>query len=196
MIRSVRVEHGVLAAATFLITLFVAEQASALLNAGLDAGVVKRTAASPDNLNLAFGYGAHAELTFQSTFAVGVYYLRSQNPISGMPTSLDANGIFDTWGVRGRLILPMPGHTKPYVLVGLGHNWTKYRSRGTPDISGESWEAPIGFGIAHQILRIFQVSLEGAYRPSFSFSGNAYTQAGVQEPKSGWSALAGIAVDL
>jgi len=133
----------------------------AILNVGAEAGAVKRTAASPDNFNLAIGYGGHADLTFASTFAVGVYYLHSKNDIAGLPSNLDA-----------------------------------YEARGITQYKGEFWEAPMGFGIAHQLLRIFQISIEGAYRPSFSFSGAAYDSAGIRQPKSGWSVLAGVALDL
>jgi hypothetical protein len=182
--------------AALLVCTFSTTPARAVLNAGVEAGVVKRSAAAPDNMNLGFGYGAHAELTFESTFAMGVYYLRSTHAIAGMPSALGAGAEFDTLGVRGRLILPMPGRTKPYISVGLGRNWTTYTLNGAPDVKGQSWEVPIGFGIAHQILRIFQITLEAAYRPSFSFSGNAYEIARRRNPTDGWSALVGFAIDF
>ena len=171
-------------------------RANAVLNAGVEAGVVKRTAAAPDNLNLGFGYGAHAEMTFESAFAIGAYYLHSTNSIAGVPSELDAKAKFETLGVRGRLILPMPGRTKPYALIGLGHNWITYGSAGVPDVKGQSWEVPVAFGIAHQVLRFFQLSIEGGYRASFSFSGHAYDDLGLRHPDSGWSLLGGIALDF
>jgi opacity protein-like surface antigen len=179
-----------------LIGNFCTQHALAVLNAGLEAGVVKRTAAAPDNLNLGFAYGAHAELTFESTFAIGAYYLHSTNALASTPSELDANARFETLGVRGRLMLPMPGRTKPYFLIGLGHNWVTYRALGSPGVNGQSWEAPIGFGIAHQVMKLFQLSVEGSYRPSFSFSGDAYTPMGVRHPDGGWAALAGLALDF
>jgi opacity protein-like surface antigen len=187
---------AVLAALPLLMCTLTTTRANAIVNAGVEAGVVKRTAPAPDNMNLGFGYGAHAELTLASTFALGAYYLHSKHSIAGVPSELGAKATFDTLGARGRLILPMPGATKPYISVGLGHSWTTYSSNEGFDIEGESWEVPIGFGIAHQILRIFQLTLEAAYRPSFSFSGTAYDVARVRSPSEGWSALIGFALDL
>src|ERR1700690_3250374 len=120
--------------------------AHALLNAGVEVGVVKRTASAPDNLKLGFGYGAHAELSLFPALNVGAYFLRSSNAIQGAPSDSSADATFDTLGLRARLILPIPGDTKPYGYVGLGHNWKKYGATGSPDISGPSWKAPIGFG--------------------------------------------------
>jgi|GEM_PF-3113513 len=175
---------------------FTAVQARAIVNAGVEAGVVKRTAPAPDNMNLGFAYGAHAELTLASTFAVGGYYLHSSHAIAGVPSAIGAKATFDTLGLRGRLILPMPGRTRPYVLLGLGHNWTTYAANANPDLEGESWEVPIGFGLAHQVLRIFQLTFEAAYRPCFSYSGDAYDVARVRGPGNGWSALVGVALDI
>ncbi|HEY5957161.1 MAG TPA: hypothetical protein VIV60_11430 [Polyangiaceae bacterium] len=174
----------------------ITSTASALVNAGVEAGLVKRTAPAPDNMNVGFGYGAHAELTFESTFAIGAYYLHSTHAGAGSPSEVDSHSMFDTLGARGRLILPMPGRTQPYVLVGIGHNWVTYGSRIAPDVKGSSWEVPIGLGFAHRILGIFQLSLEGAYRPSFSFSGHAYNDTAIREPTGGWSLTAGISLDL
>lgn len=196
MVHSKPVHRFMIAVAALLGCAFSSTDALAILNAGVEAGVVKRTAATPDNMNLGFGYGAHAELTFDATFAIGAYYLRSTHSIAGLPSDAGANAKFDTLGVRGRLILPMPGRTKPYASVGLGHSWTTYGINGAPDVKGQSWEVPIGFGIAHQVLRIFQITLEAAYRPSFSFSGDAYDVARRRNPSSGWSALIGFALDF
>jgi opacity protein-like surface antigen len=183
-------------AATILICVASAHNAKAVLNAGVEAGVVKRTASAPNNLNVGFAYGAHAELTIESTFALGAYYLHSNNSMTDTPSNVDASARFETLGIRGRLILPMPGNTKPYGLVGLGHNWITYRATGVPDIKGESWEAPLGFGIAQQLLRIFQLTVEVAYRPSFSFGGQAFGDVGIRHPNDGWSLLAGAALDF
>jgi opacity protein-like surface antigen len=181
-----------------LVTVWVthASTANAVLNAGVEAGVVRRTAAEPDNLNVGAAVGAHVELTAESTFAIGAYYLHSSHRVAGRASAAEAHAMFDTFGARGRLILPMPGRTKPYALIGLGHNWVTYSSRETSDVQGGSWELPIGFGVAHQVLKIFQLSLEGAYRPSFSFSGAAYDDARIRQPSGGWSVFAGIALDL
>lgn len=196
MIQANKIQPRAVCLACLVASFFVAPRAEAFLNAGVEAGVVKRTASDPNNLNLGLGIGAHAELTFADTFALGGYYLHSKNPITGTASSSEADCIFDTWGIRGRLILPMPGRTKPYALLGLGHTWANYESHGLTQTKGESWEVPIGFGVAHKFLGLFQFSLEGAYRPSFSFSGDAYTQAGIRQPKGGWSALAGLALDI
>ncbi len=170
--------------------------AHALLNAGVEAGVVKRTASAPDNLKLGFGYGAHVELSLFPALNVGAYFLRSTNAIQDAPSDSSADATFNTLGLRARLILPISGDTKPYGYVGLGHNWIKYSPAGSPDISGQSWEVPIGVGIAHKWLELFQFSLEAAYRPSVHFTGDAYETANVTHPSSGWSALVGFAIDL
>lgn len=176
----------------FLAGLGVARPAYALLNAGIEAGAVKRTASS-DDPKWGFGYGAHAELGLAPALSVGAYFLRSTNSIANAPVSTDAT--FNTLGLRAKLTLPMPGDTKPYGFVGFGSTWTKYSAAGT-DVSGHSWEIPIGIGIAHKVLELFQLSLEGAYRPSMSFSGDAYDNKNIGHPSSGWSALVGFAIDL
>jgi hypothetical protein len=169
--------------------------AHALLNAGIELGAVKRTADAPDNLKLGFGYGAHAELSLLPALNIGVYYLRSTNSMADASLGNSADATFNTLGLRARLILPLPGDTKPYAFMGFGSTWTKYSAAGV-DTSGHSWEIPIGLGVLHKLNDIFQISLEAAYRPSTKFTGDAYEKVNMSHPSSGWSALVGFALDL
>src|SRR6476660_589939 len=60
-----------------LAALAIPRRAHALINIGPEGGLVKRTADSPGNLKLGFGYGAHAELDMVPLLKVGPYYLHS-----------------------------------------------------------------------------------------------------------------------
>jgi hypothetical protein len=91
-------------------------------------------------------------------------------------------------------VLPL-GDIKPYGYVGIGYTWTEYSASGF-DAKGHFLETPIGVGLAYQVLRIFQLSLDGAYRPGLSFGGAVYDTDHVAHPTHGWSVLVGAALDL
>jgi hypothetical protein len=181
-------------------TSLVAKRADATINVGAEAGLVKRTADWPDNLKLGVGLGLHGELDLIPLLKIGPYYLHYQLSASDdSPFPYDA--VFNTLGLRARLVVPIPGSYKPYAYAGAGYSWVSFNPTGPaavvlPTSSGHFIETPLGVGIAYTVIEIFQLSLDAAYRPGFSFGGDAYDRPGVEQLKSGWSLLLGAALSL
>ena len=167
-------------------------QATAV-NSGIEAGVVKRTTSSPNDLDMGFGYGAHIEVGPIPELNFGIYFLQSINSESNDSST---SVLFNTLGLRTKLVLPLPGNVKAYGFAGVGTTWSKYRTTYVPTMSGHSWEAPIGLGVGRGVFELFQFYVEGAYRPSFSFGGTAYTTAQLPHPSGGLSAVIGFAFDI
>jgi opacity protein-like surface antigen len=181
------------------IALLTPRRSEAFLNVGAEGGLVKRSADSPNNLKLGLGYGLHGELDMIPLLKVGPYYLHSELSSADSPALGAADAAFNTLGLRARLILPVPGSYKPYAYAGLGYTWVGYTPVGAstfPAQSGHFFETPLGVGIAYEVLAIFQLSLDVAYRPGFSFGGDAFDTLRVKQPASGWSLMLGAALDL
>jgi len=169
--------------------------AHAILNAGAEGGLVKRTADAPNNLKIGIGYGLHGEVDFLPLLKVGPYYLHyelsSADAVQG-----SADAVFNTLGLRARLMLPIPGSYKPYAFAGIGYTWVDY-APVVGDRKGHFFETPLGAGIAYEVLPIFQLSLDVAYRPAFGFGGDAFDAAApASKPSSGWSVMLGAALSL
>ena len=92
-----------------LAALAIPRRAHALINVGPEGGLVKRTADSPGNLKLGFGYGAHAELDMVPLLKVGPYYLHSALSSADNRRSADATGTSTRSVFERSLILPDPG---------------------------------------------------------------------------------------
>jgi len=166
---------------------------AAAVNSGIEAGVVKRTTSSPSDLDMGFGYGAHVEVGPIPELNFGLYFLQSFNSEAN---DSSVSALFNTLGLRTKLVLPVTSNIKAYGFVGIGTTWARYRITNEPTISGHSWETPIGLGVGHKVFELFQLYAEGAYRPSFSFGGTAYTSAHLPHPSGGWSAVVGFAFDI
>jgi len=186
-----------------LALLFVPKRAEALINVGAEGGLVKRTADSPNNLKLGLGYGAHGEVDLLPLIKFGPYYLHYELSSADSPALGSADAVFNTLGLRARLMLPIPGSYKPYAFAGVGYAWASYTlsfgSFTSPAASGHFFETPLGAGIAYEVVEIFQLSLDAAYRPAFGFGGDAFNSAfngGVTHPTSGWSLMLGAALNL
>jgi opacity protein-like surface antigen len=190
---------GVRAASALLLGaagFFVSGQARALVNVGAEAGLVKRTADSPNNLKLGVGYGVHGELDLLPLIKVGPYLLHYElsgaDDVVGVP-----DAVFTVLGLRARLMLPVPGPVKPYAYVGAGYTWVNYNYPVIDTRSGRFIEIPIGVGAAYEPLPLLQISLDVAYRPAASFGGAAYeSPLAISHPASGYSVLLGAAVNL
>lgn len=176
--------------------LFASSEAHALVNVGAEAGLVKRTADSPNNLKLGVGYGVHAELDLLPLLKIGPYLLHYE--LSGADESaVAADAAFTALGLRARLMLPVPGSIKPYAYVGAGYTWVTYTYPVIDDRAGRFIEIPIGIGAAYEPLPLLQISLDVAYRPATSFGGTAYDSTpSITHPGTGYSALLGVAVNL
>jgi hypothetical protein len=182
-----------------LVVLFAPKRAHALINVGADGGIVKRSADSPFNLKLGLGYGAHGELDLFPLLKVGAYYLHYELDSADKPALLSADATFNVLGLRARFTLPIPGSYKPYAFAGIGYTWVNYTPAVLqgPSVGGHFFETPLGVGIAYEIVEIFQLSLDAAYRPAFGFGGDAYSgSASVANPSSGWSVMLGASLNL
>jgi opacity protein-like surface antigen len=188
--RTLRIAAALLFAASVFAT---ARTSSAFVNAGAEAGIVKRSAASPNNLKLGVGYGVHADLDLLPLISVGPYYLHYELSSADRPAPGAADAAFNVLGLRGRLTLPIPGSWKPYGLIGIGYTWANY-SPAIGDRAGHFFEIPVGAGLAYEVIEIFQLSLDVAYRPGVSFGGQAYET--IDKPASGWSVMLGAMIDL
>jgi hypothetical protein len=178
-----------------LVALAIPRSAHALVNVGAEGGIVKRSADSPNNLKLGFGYGAHAELDLLPLLKLGPYYLHYTLSSADSPAVGAADATFNTVGLRARLILPIPGSIKPYGYVGAGYTWDSYAQAGG-DRTGHFMETPIGVGVADEIIEIFHLSLDFAYRPGLAFGGDAYDTYKIAQPSSGWTLMLGLALNL
>jgi|SRR5882724_2451411 len=181
---------------SFSVALFVTPfDAQAIINVGAEGGLVKRTADAPNNLKIGIGYGLHGEIAFLPLIKLGPYYLHYElSSADAAPGAADA--VFNTLGLRARLMLPIPGSIKPYGFAGVGYTWVDY-APVVGDRKGHFFETPLGAGIAYEVLPIFQLSLDVAYRPAFGFGGDAFDAAApASQPSSGWSLMLGAALDL
>jgi hypothetical protein len=178
-----------------LAVLAIPKRAHALINAGAEAGVIKRSADSPNNLKLGLGYGVHGELDLIPLLKLGPYYLHYElaSADTGQPGASDA--VFNTLGLRARFMLPIPGSYKPYAYVGAGYTWAAY-SPLSGDKDGHFFETPIGVGVAYEVVEIFQLSVDAAYRPGTGFGGTAFDAGNITHPTSGWSIMLGAALNL
>jgi hypothetical protein len=179
---------------------FTSRRAEAFINVGAEGGLVKRSADSPNNLKLGLGYGLHGEVDMIPLLKIGPYYLHSELSSADSPAAGAADAVFNTLGLRARLLLPIPGSFKPYAYAGLGYTWVNYMPVGVlqrPSVSGHFFETPLGVGIAYEVLAIFQLSFDAAYRPGFGFGGDASSLLPpVAAPTGGWSLMLGAALDL
>jgi opacity protein-like surface antigen len=184
------------------------KRANAMINVGAEGGIVKRSADSPFNLKLGIGYGAHGELDLFPLLKLGPYYLHYELSSADKPAFGAADATFNVLGLRARLTLPIPGSYKPYAFAGVGYTWVNYTPVGTTvpaggvtvsqeSVGGHFFETPLGVGIAYEVIEIFQLSLDAAWRPAFGFGGDAYgsTTSGAN-PASGWSVLLGASLNL
>jgi opacity protein-like surface antigen len=182
-----------------LALLFLPKAASAMINVGAEGGIVKRSADSPLNLKLGLGYGAHGELDMFPLLKLGAYYLHYELGSADKPALGSADAAFNTLGLRARVTLPIPGSYKPYAFAGVGYTWVNYTPVSPPGegVGGHFFETPIGVGIAYEVVEIFQLSLDAAWRPGFGFGGDAFTaSSGGGNPSSGWSVLLGASLNL
>lgn len=210
---STRARWGLWAAGAALgaATLFAPSEASAAVNAGVEYGMVKRSADDPYGFKLGTGWGAHLEASLIPMLNLGPYYLHYELAGSDS-TSLTHDTRFDVLGLRARFMLPVPGSDwKPYAYAGLGYTWASYgavqlpfdvqnpaaRSGGFEARSGHFLEIPVGVGVAYELAKIIHLSADFALRPGSSFGGSAYDDApGYGQPKFGWSLMAGAALNL
>jgi hypothetical protein len=171
-----------------------------MINVGAEGGIVKRTADPPQNLKLGLGYGVHGELDMLPLLKLGPYYLHYELGSADKPAIGAADAAFNVLGLRARFTLPIPGSYKPYAYAGVGYTWVNYTAvnpaPGQDSVAGHFFETPLGVGIAYEIVEIFQLSLDAAYRPAFGFGGDAFAGGGSGGPSSGWSVLLGAALNL
>jgi hypothetical protein len=177
--------------AAIAVVQLASRSAYASANVGAESGIVARDTAGSPELSPGFGLGSHIEVGPAPFVTFGAYFLQSFNNFRA-DSSTDV--VFNTLGARTRLVLPL-GDIKPYIWAGVGPTWSKYRFSNGARISGQFWETPIGLGIGYRVLELFQVAVEGAYRPSSGFTGTAYGAAGFPSPTSGWSAVLVLALD-
>jgi hypothetical protein len=185
-----------------LVALAIPRRAHAFINVGPEAGLVKRSADSPNNLKLGLGYGAHGELDMFPLLKLGPYYLHYELGSADKPALGAADAAFNVLGLRARVTLPIPGSYKPYAFAGVGYTWVNYTLVApapgqSAEFGGHFFETPLGVGIAYEVIEIFQLSLDAAYRPAFGFGGDAYgSGSGGGTPSSGWSVLLGASLNL
>ena len=185
---------GVLGAGVVLSSLAIERPSYALLEVGAEGGLIKRTADTPNNLDVGVGYGVHGEFNLVPLVKFGPYYLHYElSQADDAPRAADAT--FNTLGLRGRLTLPVPGSVAPYAFVGAGYTWARY-AEPTGDAKGHFFEIPVGAGVAWRVAEILSLSLEGAYRPGVGFGGGAFDTLGLSHPTSGWSLLLGASFEL
>jgi Outer membrane protein beta-barrel domain len=181
----------------------VPRRADAVITVGADAGIVKQTADSPSNLKAGFGFGAHIEAYPVPVLAIGPYFLHYSLSSADWPAPNSVDATFNTLGVRARFILPIPGRFKPYAHAGLGYAIVDYNWPPAPD-SGYYVDAPLGVGVAYEVVEIFQLSLDVSYRVALTHGGNPFdivtgNEGGsgyVNSPTGGWSLLLGASFNL
>jgi opacity protein-like surface antigen len=178
--------------------LFLVEStAYGFVGAGVEGGIIKRSASEPGNLKLGFVWGVHAELGLIPLIDLGPYYAHYSLSASDEANPLAGDAVFNVLGLRARLTIPLPGKVKPYGFVGLGYSWDNYTNDIGLDRSGHFWEIPFGGGVAYEALEVFRFSVEFALRPGFGFGGSAYDDAPrIQEPGSGWSLALGFGISF
>lgn len=200
------------AAAAFAALAMPRAASATVLNGGVEAGLVKRYADAPSQLKLGTGWGAHAELHLLPTLGFGPYYQHYELAFGENTTTNTKDSIFDVLGARARFVLPLPGSSwRPYAYVGIGYTWVTNpatplpfdmtnpaaKSGGFATNDGHFWETPIGVGVAYEVLKLVHLSLDVAWRPGMSFGGSAYEGVPpLSQPRGGWSAMLGAALDL
>jgi Outer membrane protein beta-barrel domain len=189
--------------AIIIASLATSLRADALGSVGVEAGVVQRRVfwIWPDSLRTGFGFGAHADLDLSPLFKLGPYYLHSTvgaHPETRIRTDEGegwfAGGAFNTFGLRTRFLLPVPGSFKPYAQVGLGYTWVNYDRGPVRDMNAFFFEAPIGVGLAYELNQLISFSFDASYRHGFFFHGKDIDDGG--RPSTGTSLLLGVALGI
>jgi hypothetical protein len=195
--RRAKALHAVAALSVAALVLLAPRRAFAVVGAGVEGGLIKRSASEPGNLKLGFAWGVHAELSLIPLISLGPYYLHYSLNAADEPNPLAGDAVFNVFGLRARLTLPIPGSTKPYAFAGIGYAWDNYTNDLGLDRSGHFFETPLGLGVAYEALEIFRFSLDFALRPAFGFGGGVYDDAPVvQKPTGGWSLLLGFGLNF
>lgn len=200
-----------IAAASF--TRAGAARAATVVDTGVAAGVVGRSADAPYGLKAGLGLQLHADAVLAPFLSVGPYWLHDEHGVSGAEPRAPSVD-FDTVGVRARAFLPLPRYAlRPFVQLGVGYAWTSYsvplasdpdhpaaRTGGLQAAGGHFVEIPLGLGLAWDVARVVALSADFAVRPATSFGGTAYGPidgaTSPTEPKLGWSFLLGAALRL
>ena len=76
--------------AWIVVLLSISLPAHAVVNAGAEGGLIKRSADAPSNLGVGLGIGLHAEFDVARWLEVGPYYLYAALPNEGVPSVFDA----------------------------------------------------------------------------------------------------------
>jgi hypothetical protein len=159
----------------------LAPRARALGSAGIDAGIAQRATDYNNNLPAVAAFGAHAEVDLGPLFRLGPYFLHYELPSNHniyiyLPTDKEyvyyEKGTFNSFGLRARFILPVPGPIKPHASVGLGKTWYTHHLGNVFQVSHAFLEIPVGIGASYEVMDRLSVSLDAAYRPAVLFVGS------------------------
>jgi hypothetical protein len=205
---------GLVLGTSAVLTLGAERDASAIVNVGAEGGIASHT-----DTNIGPAWGAHLELNPVLGLYIGAYYFHAAATWSSATDSTDNGILFDSFGGQLRYILSVPGlfeSFKPYAKVGVGYATVQYPGVSVAPVSltpgavstqfgsvdprsGHYIEVPIGVGFLWQFAKVVQLDLGLAYRPGFSFSGDAYNPpsgAAYTQPTSGFSGTIGLSLDF
>lgn len=200
------------------------EAHAAFLEAGVQAGVAGRSLAGTD-YKPGFNTQIHADFALLPPILMMGAYVNGF-PIGGDLTPKDAKGdvkaiTFRSYGLRGKLRIPIPGPFTPYGIAGIGlvtanfpettltvcdpYTGQACASRKMADARSTFVEFVLGAGLMIQLAGPLNLSLEGAWRPTTGYSNDDYqkalaaqNQSAPQPARTGyaWTALAGLALSL
>ncbi|MFW5741118.1 MAG: hypothetical protein ACOC1F_12205, partial [Myxococcota bacterium] len=95
--------------------------------------------------------------------------------------------------------------------LGLGYVWASYPVEDTGfdpnnmgnvsvdfvERDGHFLEVPIGIGAGYKVAKLFELSLDVAFRPGFAFGGDAFEgDQSVDETRIGLTGMLGASIDL
>lgn len=200
------------------------DASAAFLEAGVQAGYAGRSLAGTD-YKPGFNTQIHADLALIPPILMLGAYVNGW-PIGGDFEPKDAKGdvkkiTFRSYGLRGKLRIPVPGPVTPYGIAGIGlvtasfpettltvcdpYTGMACAQQKVADARSNFVEFVLGVGLMIQIAGPLNLTLEGAWRPSTGYTNDDYQKALAAQNQSApapsrtgyaWTALGGLALSL
>lgn len=203
------------------------DASAAFLDIGVQGGVVSRSLADV-NYKPAGSFQAHADLALippilmLGAYVNGIPFLGQAYPKPGQGVDTERAVNFRTFGLRGKLKIPIPGGFTPYGIAGVGlvnADFPDFTVTKCGTVAGQTgcvgqkvpnannWfvEFVLGVGAMIKLSGPLHLTLEGAWRPSTGYKNEDYDKAIQNQDKNApqpsrtgaaWSGHLGLAISL
>lgn len=221
-----RLAHTILGLGLVTTAVLASGEANAsFIDIGVQGGVSGRTLADI-NYKPGFNFQAHADLALippivmLGAYISGIPFGGQMYPKAGQGVDTNDSVTFRTFGLRGKLKIPIPGIFTPYGIAGIGlvnANFPDVTITKCGTVAGQTgcvgqkvpnannWfvEFVLGAGFMIQLSGPLYLTVEGAWRPSTGYKNEDYDKAleSQKQPQpsrtgSAWTAHGGLAISF